>query len=156
MNERPRPRDFGDRLSSFVEAQEGSLGAAVSELLAGRKQSHWMWFVFPQLAGLGRSPDSVRYAIRSIDEARAYLEHPVLGPGLLRCTEIVNRLIGKSAMQIFGSPDHLKFRSCMTLFAQVAPGDSPFSEALRKYFDTPCARTLHLLDAISRQTQLPQ
>lgn len=156
MNEPPLSPESDARLARFVEAQKWDFDAAISELQAGRKRSHWMWFVFPQLAGLGRSPDSVRYAIRSIDDARAYLAHPVLGPRLLRCTEIVIELVGKSALQIFGSPDHLKFGSCMTLFAQISPEHSPFSDALRKYFDAPCAQTLHLLGAMSRQPERPR
>ena len=94
-----------------------------------------MWFIFPQLRGLGSSPMAQRYALGSLDEARAYLAHPLLGARLRRCTELVNRLEGRSALEIFGSPDELKFRSSMTLFARAAPGPSePFAQALAKYF----------------------
>ena len=138
-------------LQRFVEAQEDSYAQAVAELADGRKTSHWMWFVFPQLRGLGHSPMAMRYAITSLDEARAYLAHPVLGPRLLQCVQLALRIEARSAHDIFGSPDELKFRSCLTLFAQAAPGQSVFDEALRKYFDgVPDARTLQLLGAHRR------
>jgi len=123
-------------LQRFVEAQRTTYERARAELLAGRKVTHWMWFVFPQLEGLGRSETARRYAIRSLDEARAYLEHPILGPRLVECTEIVNRIDGKSAREIFGTPDDLKFRSSVTLFAQVARNQPVFEQALAKYFDS--------------------
>jgi uncharacterized protein (DUF1810 family) len=116
-------------------AQDPVFARACAEHAAGRKQSHWMWFVFPQLRGLGSSPTAQRYAIGSLDEARAYLAHPTLGARLRRCTELVNRLEGRSAQQIFGHPDDLKFRSSVTLFARAAAGAAePFEEALAKYF----------------------
>ncbi len=120
--------------SRFLQAQDAVLAQVRSELAAGRKRSHWMWFVFPQLAGLGHSAMARRYAISSLREAQAYLAHPVLGPRLVECTELVNRAAGRSAHEIFGSPDDLKFRSCMTLFASALPGPSLFRDALDKYF----------------------
>lgn len=123
-------------LQRFVDAQRTTFAQARAELLGGRKESHWMWFIFPQLEGLGRSETAQYYAIRSLDEARAYLEHPILGPRLVECTEIVNRIEGKSAYDIFGTPDDLKFRSSMTLFAQVALNQPVFEQALAKYFDS--------------------
>ena len=122
------------RLDRFVEAQRTSYDQALSELRRGRKTSHWMWFVFPQLAGLGSSPMAQRYAIGSLDEARAYLGHPVLGERLRTCTAAVNRVPGRSAHAIFGSPDDVKFRSSMTLFAAAAPDEPLFAEALATYF----------------------
>ena len=122
-------------LARFLAAQDPVFTRACAELAAGHKQSHWMWFVFPQLRGLGSSPTAQHYAIGSLDEARAYLAHPTLGARLRRCTELVNRLEGRSAQQIFGHPDDLKFRSSMTLFARAAAGAAePFEEALAKYF----------------------
>ena len=104
------------------------------ELAAGRKRSHWMWFVFPQLAGLGHSAMARRYAISSLAEAQAYLEHPVLGSRLVELTELVNQVNGRSIREIFGSPDDLKFHSSMTLFAYAHPDVSAFREALERYF----------------------
>ncbi|MGN6451704.1 MAG: DUF1810 domain-containing protein [Steroidobacteraceae bacterium] len=122
-------------LNRFVAAQNAVFAQVCAELAAGEKHSHWMWFVFPQLRGLGSSPMAQRYAIGSLDEARAYLAHPLLGARLRRCTELVNRLEGRSAQQIFGHPDDLKFCSSMTLFARAAAGAAePFEEALAKYF----------------------
>lgn len=123
-------------LQRFVDAQRTVYEHARAELLAGRKTTHWMWFIFPQIEGLGRSPTARRYAIRSLDEARAYLAHPILGPRLVECTQIVNRIDGKSAREIFGSPDDLKFRSSLTLFARAAPEEPVFEQALAKYFDS--------------------
>src|SRR5512140_2217155 len=117
-------------LERFVAAQAAVIDRVLDELRAGRKQSHWMWFVFPQLAGLGRSPTAVHYAIASLDEARAYLVHPILGERLRACTRLVLDVKGKSAHDIFGSPDELKFHSSMTLFAAAAPGEQIFSRAL--------------------------
>lgn len=121
-------------LARFVWAQEGTYEHAVQELRAGRKRSHWMWFVFPQVAGLGYSPTAQRYAIRSLPEARAYLEHSILGTRLVECTQIVNGLQGLSAHAIFGHPDDLKFCSSMTLFELVAGAGSDFSTALDRYY----------------------
>ena len=127
----PDPYD----LERFVAAQEPVYAHACAELAAGHKQSHWMWFIFPQLQGLGASPMAQRYAIGSLEEARAYLSHPLLGERLRRCTELVNRVEGRTAQQIFGYPDYLKFRSSMTLFARAAADRAePFSAALEKFF----------------------
>ncbi|NYF50249.1 DUF1810 domain-containing protein [Tunturiibacter gelidoferens] len=136
-------------LERFVEAQAGVYEQALAELRAGRKRSHWMWFVFPQIRGLGSSPMAMRYAISSLEEARAYLEHAVLGPRLRESTRIVVEVQGRTVGEIFGSPDDLKFHSSMTLFANAAApfakatapsaktaedsGDV-FEEALKKYF----------------------
>lgn len=120
-------------LNRFLEAQEGVYAHALAELRAGRKTSHWMWFVFPQIDGLGRSATARRYAIRSMDEARAYLAHPVLGARLRECTQAVMRLENRTASDIFGYPDDLKFCSSMTLFAQAAPQERLFSEAVAGY-----------------------
>ena len=122
-------------LERYLRAQEPVFAQVCAELAAGRKQSHWMWFIFPQLRGLGSSPMAQRFAIDSLAEARAYLAHPLLGERLRRCTQLVNRVEGRTAQAIFGYPDYLKFRSAMTLFARAAAGGSePFSEALAKYF----------------------
>ena len=135
-------------LTRFVAAQEPLFDRVRAELTAGRKESHWMWFVFPQLRGLGSSVAARRYALACIEEARAYLAHPLLGARLRECTRLVNRIEGRTIEEIFGHPDHLKFRSCMTLFACAAgeAGDGPlFREALRKYFageDDPLTRKL--------------
>jgi len=133
-------------LRRFVEAQEQTFAQAVSELEDGRKASHWMWFVFPQLRGLGRSPMAIRFGIESLDEARAYLAHPLLGPRLKQCVRLALRIDGRSITEIFGLPDDMKFRSCMTLFDRAAPDETLFAQALQKYFDgSPDARTLELL-----------
>jgi uncharacterized protein (DUF1810 family) len=124
-------------LERFVAAQDqgGTYLAAVAELRAGRKRSHWMWFVFPQIAGLGQSPISRRYAIASLAEARAYLAHPVLGPRLSECAEILMDLRGPSAQDIFGGIDAIKLRSSMTLFARADPANSLFGQVIDAYFD---------------------
>jgi uncharacterized protein (DUF1810 family) len=122
-------------LERFVLAQDPVFDRVCAELAAGRKRSHWMWFIFPQLRGLGSSPMAQRYAIASLDEARAYLAHPVLGERLRRCTELVNGVHGRTVQEIFGYPDELKFRSSMTLFAHAAAAaPEPFVAALEKYF----------------------
>jgi uncharacterized protein (DUF1810 family) len=121
-------------LTRFVAAQEPLFDRVRAELTGGRKESHWMWFVFPQLQGLGSSATARRYALACIEEARAYLAHPLLGARLRECTRLVNRIEGRTVEEIFGYPDHLKFRSCMTLFACAAGEDPLFREALRKYF----------------------
>jgi uncharacterized protein (DUF1810 family) len=133
-------------LSRFTEAQHAVADQVRKELEAGRKRTHWMWFIFPQLRGLGHSATAQHFGLTGLEEARAYIAHPVLGPRLIDDTAIVNRVDGKTAMQIFGSPDDLKFRSCMTLFAALQP--EPFDAALRKYYDgTPDPRTTELLHA---------
>ena len=133
-------------LDRFVQAQEGVYPVALAEVGAGRKQSHWMWYIFPQFAGLGRSATSVCYAIRSRAEAAAYLEHPVLGPRLREITDAALSVEGRSAHDIFGSPDHLKLRSSATLFAAISPPGSVFERLLEKYFRGEAdRRTLDLL-----------
>lgn len=122
-------------LERFVEAQDAVWAQVDAELRAGRKRSHWMWFVFPQIAGLGHSAMARHYALASVEEARLYLAHAVLGPRLRHCTGLVCEVRGQSARAIFGTPDDLKFRSSMTLFAQAAPAEPMFAEALRRYFD---------------------
>ncbi len=122
-------------LQRFVDAQLPVHEQVAAELGAGRKQSHWMWFVFPQLRGLGQSAMAERYGIASRAEALAYLRHPVLGPRLVMCTGLVNAVKDRPLSAIFGSPDDRKFCSSMTLFAQVAPRSSVFVEALQKYAD---------------------
>ena len=122
-------------LERFVRAQEGVYPRVLAELRAGRKSSHWIWFVFPQVWGLGRSPMSERYAISGADEARAYLAHPVLGARLEECTRLMLAQPGPDAEAVLGGIDAVKFRSSMTLFAAVAPPDSVFDQALAKYFD---------------------
>ena len=117
-----------------MRAQERTYGTALAEVHGGRKRSHWMWYVFPQIAGLGFSETSRRYAIRSIAEAQAYLAHPLLGPRLIECFEAALGVEGRTAHEIFGSPDDVKFRSCATLFARVAPPGSVFQRAIDKYF----------------------
>ena len=121
-------------LTRFVAAQADVYAQALAELQAGAKRSHWMWFVFPQIVGLGTSPMARRYALVSLDEARAYLGHDLLGPRLRTCTETVNRLAERSAHAVFGSPDDMKFHSSMTLFARAAPDAPPFRTALATYF----------------------
>lgn len=122
------------RLQRFVDAQAGAYETALAELKRGRKTSHWIWFIFPQIAGLGFSPTSQFYAIGSLEEARAFLSHPLLGPRLKACIEAVMVHSGRSAREIFGSPDDLKFRSSLTLFAEAAPEELLFREALAAFF----------------------
>lgn len=122
-------------LERFLKAQERVYESVLRELRGGRKRGHWIWFVFPQLEGLGWSHMSRRYGIGSLDEAKAYLAHPILGERLRECTRLVNAIEGRSVDQIFGYPDNLKFRSCMTLFQLAEPEDGEFGRALEKYFD---------------------
>jgi uncharacterized protein (DUF1810 family) len=122
-------------LARFVDAQAPVITRVFEELRSGRKQSHWMWFVFPQIAGLGHSPTARHFAIGSLAEARAFVDHPLLGSRLIEATEIVNALDQGSATVVFGSPDDLKFRSSMTLFAEASPDAAPFRSALDRYFD---------------------
>lgn len=121
-------------LSRFVEAQQGIYERAVTEIRSGRKRTHWMWFIFPQIAGLGLSATSRRYAIRDVAEARAYLDHHILGKRLRECAEAAVGVEGRSALEIFGSIDAMKLRSCATLFARVSPAGSLFHRLLDKYF----------------------
>jgi uncharacterized protein (DUF1810 family) len=122
-------------LERFVQAQQPVYATVLGELRAGRKRSHWMWFIFPQIAGLGHSEMAQRYAIASADEAAAYLAHPLLGARLRECASIVAARDNDSAEAIFGHPDDLKFRSSMTLFADVAPDEAVFQACIDKYFD---------------------
>jgi uncharacterized protein (DUF1810 family) len=121
------------QLQRFVEAQQENYEYARAELRAGRKRTHWMWYIFPQIKGLGRSATAEWFAIASLDEAHAYLQHPVLGPRLRECTQLVNLVEGRSLYEIFGPPDDLKFRSSMTLFANATAENREFLDALRKY-----------------------
>ena len=133
-------------LSRFLRAQENDYEEALSEIRSGQKRTHWMWYIFPQLAGLGFSSTAQRYAITSIDEAKAYLTHPVLGPRLKECAEAVLQVEARSARDIFGSPDDVKLRSCATLFAYASPPGSVFERLLSKYYqDEPDSKTLTLL-----------
>jgi uncharacterized protein (DUF1810 family) len=138
------------RLQRFVDAQEdgGTYQAALRELRDGRKRSHWMWFIFPQIAGLGQSPTSRRYAISSLDEARAYIEHPVLGPRLQECARALVERRGATARDIFGGIDAMKLRSSITLFHRADPDNPLFRDVLDRYFGgEPDEATDRLLDA---------
>lgn len=133
-------------LNRFVTAQQTSFAQALSELKRGRKQSHWMWFIFPQIDGLGSSSTAKFYSIKSLDEARAYLAHPVLGPRLLECCHALLAVDGKSVSDIMGYPDDLKLRSSMTLFARAADDIAVFNQVLEKLFKgDPDPATLKLL-----------
>jgi len=135
-------------LARFIEAQEEDYRQALSEIRSGRKRSHWMWYIFPQFQGLGFSPTSQQYSIKSLDEARAYLQHPELGPRLVRCFVTLLELEGRTAHDIFGSPDDMKLRSCATLFAKVSPPGSVFEQLLVRYFDgKPDDATIRLIKA---------
>ena len=135
-------------LHRFIAAQNGIYEQALAELKAGRKRSHWMWFIFPQIAGLGSSAMAEKYAIRSAEEAAAYLADPILGSRLIRCVEAVLSIDGRAAHDIFGSPDDLKLRSSMTLFAAVSDHGSPFHKVIERFcqgrFDE---RTIEMLSA---------
>jgi uncharacterized protein (DUF1810 family) len=122
-------------LRRFVDAQDRVYDTVVAELRAGAKRSHWIWFVFPQLRGLGHSATAMRYGISSLDEARAYLAHPVLGPRLRDCAQLVTDIAGTSADDIFGWPDNLKVRSSMTLFARASDENAEFRAVLDKFYD---------------------
>jgi uncharacterized protein (DUF1810 family) len=133
-------------LQRFLVAQEPVYDTVLDELRAGRKVSHWIWFIFPQITGLGRSGMAQKFAIASLEEAKAYLQHPVLGPRLRACTQLVLNVHGRSAEQILPSPDNLKFRSCMTLFMTATTNNKIFQDALLKYFHgKPDTLTLDLL-----------
>jgi uncharacterized protein (DUF1810 family) len=133
-------------LTRFIQAQEADYSRALAELRAGRKRTHWMWYIFPQLDGLGFSATARHYAIRDLDEARAYLAHPLLGPRLSECAEALLAIQGRSAREVLGTPDDLKLRSCATLFAQVSPAGSVFHRLIQVYFDDQSdRRTLDLL-----------
>jgi uncharacterized protein (DUF1810 family) len=121
-------------LQRFIDAQHPIYGQVRDELQAGKKETHWMWFIFPQIKGLGSSPVANKYAISGIEEAQAYLDQPLLGYRLRECTQLVNAVIGRSIEEIFGYPDYLKFHSAMTLFARARPSETSFNTALAKYF----------------------
>ena len=122
-------------LTRFVEAQSSCIDAVRAELRAGRKRTHWMWYIFPQMCGLGQSTMSEHFGLSGLAEARAYFAHPVLGPRLIECTELVLAAMPRSIEEIFGYPDNLKFHSSMTLFAEAAPGNAVFREALATFFN---------------------
>lgn len=135
-------------LQRFVDAQQGSYERALAEVRAGRKQSHWMWYIFPQLRGLGHSAMAERYGIAGLDEAAAYLAHPLLGPRLIAICEALLAVQDRTAHEVFGSPDDLKLHSCATLFAQAAPPGSVFHRVLAQYFAGEAdAKTLQSLQA---------
>jgi uncharacterized protein (DUF1810 family) len=133
---------MSDRLSRFVEAQEGSYDTALAEIQRGAKRSHWMWYIFPQVAGLGHSAMAQHYAIASLDEAMAYLSHPLLGPRLLACVAALEHLQGTSAQRVFGSVDAMKLRSSLTLFEAAG---APFGPVIARWFGARDERTLALL-----------
>ena len=136
----------GDPLQRFVDAQAPVFADVCDELAAGRKRTHWMWFIFPQLRELGRSATARFYGLASRDEALAYWRHPVLGPRLKRCAELVLNVSGRTAREIFGTPDDLKLRSCMTLFADVAAEEPVFARVLERFYGgRPDEMTLALL-----------
>ena len=137
-------------LDRFVQAQSDDYMRALAEIRNGRKRTHWMWFIFPQFDGLGFSSTSKLYAIKSVAEARAYLAHPVIGPRLVECAEAALSVEGRSANDIFGSPDDMKLRSCATLFAAISPDGSAFHRLLDKFFrGQHDDRTLRLIEAAS-------
>jgi len=134
-------------LARFVQAQTDTFDKALSEIKAGKKVSHWMWYIFPQISGLGQSETAKYYAISDIAEAEEFLNHKVLGPNLIRISKALLDVNGKTANEIFGSPDNLKLRSSMTLFAAVENSDAVFTNVLTKYFDAkPDQKTLAILD----------
>ncbi len=135
-------------LNRFLTAQEKTYQTVLAELRRGSKRTHWMWFIFPQIAGLGHSPTSEYYSIKSAEEARQYLQHPVLGARLLECARALLDLKGRSASEIFGFPDDLKLKSSMTLFASVADSEPAFEHVLDRYFDG--GRDQHTLDLLGR------
>jgi uncharacterized protein (DUF1810 family) len=140
-------------LVRFVDAQASLYDDVVAQLTEGHKRTHWMWFIFPQIAGLGHSPMARRYAIRDLDQAKRYLANPILGNRLRQCVRLVIGHKNKSALEVFGSPDDLKFRSSLTLFAEAVSNDSErtlFAQALHQFYDGPDYRTLQLLNPQSR------
>jgi uncharacterized protein (DUF1810 family) len=140
-------------LNRFVLAQDGVYPQALTEIRSGRKRSHWMWYIFPQYEGLGSSPTAQRYAIRSLEEAEAYLEHPVLGPRLVESAEAVLAIEGREASDVFGFPDDMKLHSCATLFAHASPPGSVFERLIGKYFGGERdANTVHLLGSTQKRT----
>ncbi|PSN19699.1 DUF1810 domain-containing protein [filamentous cyanobacterium CCP5] len=145
LNHADNPSD-PHNLHRFIQAQAQDYERALAELKGGRKRSHWMWYIFPQFEGLGRSPTAQRYAIKSLAEARAYLQHPVLGPRLIEAAEALLQVENRSAHDILGTPDEMKLRSCATLFANVSPASSVFEQLLEHFFQgQPDEKTLQLL-----------
>jgi uncharacterized protein (DUF1810 family) len=141
-------------LNRFVQAQGTEFAQALSEIESGQKQTHWMWYIFPQFDGLGHSSMAKRYAIKSAAEAKAYLAHPDLGPRLIACAEALLRIQGRSALAIFGSPDDLKLMSSATLFAAVSAPGSVFTRVLDKFYDGACDdTTLRLMGAAAEPDQ---
>jgi uncharacterized protein (DUF1810 family) len=134
VSREPRGSDDPYDLTRFVRAQVNDYEQALSEIRSGKKRTHWMWYVFPQIDGLAFSSTAKYYSIKSVAEAKAYLDHPILGPRLRECAKAVVRVEGRSAIEIFGSPDDLKLRSCATLFACVSPRVSVFNRLLTKYY----------------------
>jgi uncharacterized protein (DUF1810 family) len=152
MKDTNDPNIAGDlhSLNRFVQAQAGVYDRALAEIKSGRKQSHWMWFIFPQFDGLGFSSTTKRYSIKSVAEAKAYLSHLILGPRLVECVEAALSVQGRTALEIFGSPDNMKLRSCATLFASVSQPGSVFDQLLDKYFQSGRdSKTLRLLGIAS-------
>ncbi len=148
MTTSPHPNDDPFDLSRFLRAQDQHLEQALGEIRAGRKQTHWIWFVFPTFDGLSQSATSRRYAIKSLDEAKAFLAHPILGARLLECVEALMGAQDKTANEILGSPDDRKVQGCATLFAHVSPADSAFERLLARFYGGERdAATLELLDA---------
>lgn len=136
-------------LQHFLDAQDGTYTDALAELTAGEKRTHWMWFIFPQIDGLGFSATTRRYSIKSSDEARAYLAHPVLGERLLECTRTLLAINGRTALEVFGRPDDMKLQSSMTLFATTSPAESEFAALLDKYYNGERdPRTVELIKAV--------
>jgi uncharacterized protein (DUF1810 family) len=134
-------------LKRFVSAQALSYRNALEEVKNGKKTTHWMWFVFPQIKGLGNSPFSIKYSIKSMEEAKAYLDHPTLGPRLIEITSALLLIEDKTALEVLGSPDDMKLKSSMTLFNEIIEGDSVFNEVLQKYFNgEKCLKTLSLIN----------
>jgi uncharacterized protein (DUF1810 family) len=121
-------------LQRFIDARERDYQSVLAEIKAGQKRSHWMWYVFPQYDGLGFSPTSIHFSIKSLEEVRAYLDHPILGPRLRECVDAFLAITGRSAHEIFGAPDDLKLKSSMTLFAHISPEGSAFEQVLDRYF----------------------
>jgi uncharacterized protein (DUF1810 family) len=143
-------------LTRFITAQDPVYADVLSELRSGQKQSHWMWFIFPQVDGLGHSPTAIRYAIKDANEARRYLKHPILGKRLLECAEILRMIQGRSAAQIFGYPDDLKFRSSLTLFASINDEGSIFHDLIERYFSGPSDdKTVEILRRTDHSSPAP-
>ncbi|GAB4381283.1 MAG: DUF1810 domain-containing protein [Elainellaceae cyanobacterium] len=144
-------------LNRFIQAQAADYERALTEIKSGRKRSHWMWYIFPQLDGLGVSAISKQYSIKSIAEAKAYLNHPILGSRLIECAEATLSVDARSAHEIFGSPDDIKLRSCATLFAYVSPVGSVFDQLLDKFFQGERdPKTLHLLNIMGKDKEYPK